>query len=956
MIKKKLLWLVPILLIFAIIPIAEAAVTLQPNSTARDILYYDRSIDRLYAVIDQIELPYLYDWYGDIYYNGVLNKSIPKSYLRWTFDFNDQKRVYDTSVVALSKNLETNKIFFDGMVVYIPFDQYDTGYFYDWSTYGLTNHSATYDNTRGLFIEPECHVGACVLLNSTLNPYVNITANATSENLHNFTVSAWVKFTGTSTRFPKIVYHVNNTPRYYWEFYFLNANDSYCGSQGAQLAYYGDSTGSSMTYYSDCINIRDGNFHHVALTVNSSYDQRKAKMFYDGTEVTYNYTQAGGGQFTNRLHSYFSVGAEQPNYDDKFPGYIDEFMIFNRTLSDTEVRDLSRVPSCIKGYCYNFRNNTNDYIRRGNDAIYVFAGRNFSISAWVYPFFENAGERKIVNKGWAGNGAWALTLDDNREFRFRVKDNSGNTYSSTYYGVGHPFRWYHVVGVWRNDSDGLNISVYVNGVQGETASALTTKSYLYSTGALEVSASGITQFIGSIDDVIFYNKSLTGDEINDIYYSQLHNNFSVGNLMNGSYMVNITYRNSTATNTFLNTTYIFNFAYYNFSIDTCPSGTYNALNISLYNEDTLTLPMIGNIDISLVYWLDNEIANISEPKNFSANYTNVKSIGLCISTNDTYYIDAYIRNSVNNGFTHRHYMVNSSINAVQQNVSLYNVNDTTGYSDLRGIARNDETYAYYPNAIVTMQRRYLYLPPSLQWVTVQMDESDQFGQIYFDIIEKTQDYRFIFEDRNELVVLSNTGSMKFACIDGICDLVYLIPPVGSLVVGSEFFVNISYDNATNIVSINWSDITELVENVRVLVTMESAASTTVICDNTYPLSQNSSTCDVSGYAGAIAIRVYTSASPEIPYIIDWLDLGVDSLADALKAAGLTEEGAFWSGASLFVAGGAGAAIGSPIVAIGLGVVMFLVLLWLGISPILTIGMLTAVIVIAVLISLRGSRG
>lgn len=76
----------------------------------------------------------------------------------------------------------------------------------------------------------------------------------------------------------------------------------------------------------------------------------------------------------------------------------------------------------------------------------------------------------LLAKDGAGGQDWALATASNTQIMFRVKNNLGSTQTAFYTAAGITAGvWYHVAGVW----NGATVKVYVNGVAGATAPALT---------------------------------------------------------------------------------------------------------------------------------------------------------------------------------------------------------------------------------------------------------------------------------------------------------------------------------------------------------------------------------------------------------------------------------------------------------------------------------------------------
>lgn len=138
-----------------------------------------------------------------------------------------------------------------------------------------------------------------------------------------------------------------------------------------------------------------------------------------------------------------------------------------------------------------------------------------TVSAWINPQNLVLNDGDIVNRyvAQAGNRTWLLGILDNK-LRFNLCTDGISCVSETgSTTIGSNSGWWWVVGVW----NGTEIRVYVNGaVDGGVGSAVS--QIVDSQTIFEVGRDRFSQvFNGSIDEVIFWNRSLTDREIWDTY-------------------------------------------------------------------------------------------------------------------------------------------------------------------------------------------------------------------------------------------------------------------------------------------------------------------------------------------------------------------------------------------------------------------------------------------------------
>jgi hypothetical protein len=315
---------------------------------------------------------------------------------------------------------------------------------------------------------------------------------------------------------------------------------------------------------------------------------------------------------------------------------------------------------------------------------------------------------------------------------------------------------------------------------------------------------------------------------------------------------------------------------------------------------------------------------------------------ICINNyNQSLNYDLYSKYTALGGFTERIFLYNQSFNNNTYNLSVGNYNDTISTSVLN-LALKDSSYLSYSNIVVHLDRYYV---SDNLWRTVQYDLSDDYGRTIFNVREKDTDYRLSFYDQNDNL-LKTSNTIKFLCIAGLCDLAYIINPIDSSVTNNltyQYF----YNNVTQILQVNWSDVTKKTTSLRILISQELFQRSVVICNNTVYNYTGSMNCDTSGYNGTIAVRFYSTASPEKNIITFFLTKVDKVLKDILG----TREVSFWGGLIIVMIAGFGAII-SPVVSIALAIFGMIALFMLGITSFISITLLILIIIIGIILAVK----
>ncbi len=194
-----------------------------------------------------------------------------------------------------------------------------------------------------------------------------------------------------------------------------------------------------------------------------------------------------------------------------------------------------------------------DYVDAGNDPSLNLQGA-LTLMAWIKPisFGSFGGSQqygKIIDKGWhnvSDNGTYLSGKVGG--FSFGIASNWGGNYNASTYVIFGGFveesetnaielnKWQHIVLVWNQSSREGNISFFVNGVEKGTRVYNGSLISGYPTGnPLDSSDYNLTigiraqdfartanesEFNGSLDEVMIYNRALNESEIMQIYEGQ----------------------------------------------------------------------------------------------------------------------------------------------------------------------------------------------------------------------------------------------------------------------------------------------------------------------------------------------------------------------------------------------------------------------------------------------------
>lgn len=682
----------------------------------------------------------------------------------------------------------------------------------------------------------------------------------------------------------------------------------------------------------------DGLFHHYAI----SFKDYRCTIYEDGINVTSAlFPSMESDDLT--INKIGGINAAPFGLN----GSIDEVYFFNTTLSLSDVQVLFNHDA-KSGYSYPFRNFSS--INFTNTTFAVDTA-NYTFMFWVKRNISQDMDRQIV-MGESGHG--------NNKFIGFVEANGGlfiegNTNDDSCGGTyTNDSLWHHYA---ISISQG-NCEVYEDGINTTIAASDTITSSI----DLDRIGRGGAKYINAlIDDVIIFNLTLTKKQVNQqINLTGVKDlGLFTTNIANGTYFANISYWNvsSSSSDKVNATTRVFdgNYTLNQLTVDDCTTNTVKILNYSYFLEGDIDAKINATSEVTgKVFYLDpphNESTFFNVSIALSDTLT---TNSLCMKVNRTLFADLKIIYTSPGGFTHNYIFRNHSFDNVTDNLSLFNYNSTSGVSDLKVTIRSEEDYGILSNIITSLQREYIGADSTV-FRTVQMDETGDLGLTFFNVIEESVTYKFLFRDRLTNQIVKQTQNLKFICVDSVCDFIFTVPPPGSDDTITELFVNISYNEGNNEINATWNDPSGITSSITLVVTKETLLAKTIICRNGASGSSGVVTCDVTGQTGNIIAEVFAGASPQTPWSFIFLTINVTDLYSVLEAQGLAVEADFWAFGiiSMMVVGaviGFGAMGG--VIVMGASIIL---ISFLGLASFLNIGILVLMLALLAFVAWRGKR-
>lgn len=357
-------------------------------------------------------------------------------------------------------------------------------------------------------------------------------------DIDEYTIEGWVKATSTSGRLIYQGDYYSSHRGYLIQFY----NNQVYGYQSVGGNFYAVAVNS--TNYP-----ADGNYHHVALTFSYNGTTSIAKIYVDGTlcetrSATGSPDYPGttdiikmGENFNGYLrnwnfHPRVLSQSELTGICDNFNNRLYAYWRFNEANGDAEIKDYSvfgtvGTTSINVGSFSSMDEDTCRVAGRVGNGIefdatgYVDLGNNsdlnvnnYTICAWILPTSQYVAARHIIERGSTStpNGYLMQLYSDNRLYGYQSV--GGNFYAVLVrYAFPHDSEFHHVAQAFSYDGTTSTLKLYIDGVLVDTASV---------TGAPDLPSTGIkcgSGFVGTIDEVKFFTRTLSSDEIEKEYLS-----------------------------------------------------------------------------------------------------------------------------------------------------------------------------------------------------------------------------------------------------------------------------------------------------------------------------------------------------------------------------------------------------------------------------------------------------
>ena len=540
----------------------------------------------------------LQNQYTSIYYNPTFKYTIGNSFLKtlfnstygtyknvfgfYSFDYDEENgSIYDTS--RESKSSE----FYGDSLILVNFQNHSA--LEDLTFY---NHSITKSIT--LENRSNCIWDSCVIFDDSNNDFIEIENNFFLSNLSDFSLNIWFSPKNQTTSQTLISTGMNSSTIDGFEISLLP------NFQGLNISF--SCNNQDINYISN----QNMEFGWNLLYLDLSVSNNISNIYFNGIKTDENLVNFLSCTSLNITQNII-IGANSNIVNNFYNSTIDEFSFYSKTLLEDQIGylyNLNRVKKInyvdsLHGKGLHF---DNDVLNISIDPTFEdFHTNDFSIGVWFYPENEKATLFSYETEFSVGYNQSGIFLSDNSPIPNIIFFENISII---------PNRYNYLVFT----QEGINTDIYLNNkispsviqIQGGPLVSQNNGG-IFTFGSSLYPLNGVINqsFEGVIDEIIFYNKSLSRFEIEKQFYNfkaevkgccnyiisfnpHIYNHNSSTYLINTSYNSNLyfneLFRNQTNNITLYSVENITSqntqSMYYNFLVDNCMLRAYNIYGYS----------------------------------------------------------------------------------------------------------------------------------------------------------------------------------------------------------------------------------------------------------------------------------------------------------------------------------------------------------------------------------------
>lgn len=632
----------------------------------------------------------------------------------------------------------------------------------------------------------------------------------------NFTMNFWLNYSGTGSN-----------P-------FMVKSSAICGVE------LDTAPPDYVLYVGNCV----GGYYPTISTpyTEDSYDMLTILSNTSGTHLFKNGVLVGNTSNTPQMPTNaldIAISRDRVASSGYIDGEFDEFGVWNRTLTESEISDLYNSGAGISYTAISL-----DLSPADNSILLYTSPIEFRVNA--------TSVSNLVNVSLYING----TFVENKTF---TGSNNVTTFSKTL-GIGNHSWYVHVCDELQCEN---SVPRFLNTTYFKINSFVyNTSTYETLTESFIVNVSYDSSLFNNLAVYLDYNKTATylasqsgsGDTIT-FYKSISIPIISANNNRSFSWIFNLTNATGTETKTSETLQQYTQKGTTLSSGESCASGFLPAVNFTFKDEALLSYKQV-NVSYYFTYGLSN-----SSIYTINSSQTSVSSFLLCINATQGYYNIGYgeVQYSATGYAPRRYYLFsNTRITNSTTNLTLYNLLDSDSTSFLL-IAKTISLISY-KNYYVGLLRWY---PATADYKVVEMGKTDDKGETILHVKVEDVDYRLaLYAQDGTLVELLQP--IRMICQAVPCTYsIFVDPNPLDLTAYTNIQSSLTYDKTLKKFTFIWNDPSQAEQTMNLSVWKQTGTTEIIVCSSTASGYTGILSCDVSSSTGLLKAEVVRTASPNV---------------------------------------------------------------------------------------------
>ncbi|KKN06158.1 hypothetical protein LCGC14_1080160 [marine sediment metagenome] len=307
--------------------------------------------------------------------------------------------------------------------------------------------------------------------------------------------------------------------------------------------------------------------------------------------------------------------------------------------------------------------------------------------------------------------------------------------------------------------------------------------------------------------------------------------------------------------------------------------TPQAVNFTIHREDTRDL-LSSNFNGFFQSYLGT--GDVKKESNFSGS--GQSHYEFCIDQNETFIVNSQIDLSATD-FSDRHYsFVKDEFTNVSIDRQLFLVNSSVASVII--IEVKDQGLIPLENIIVNISRFY---PGIGQFIQIENQITDEFGQIVAKLVQNNAKYRFNFFNIDN-VLLKTSDDLTIACRSLICIIPFVIEDTTNEFERFEnltiYTSTLTFDNTTNVFTFTWADQRGEFATTRLEVTRYLLNGSSVVCNVSSTSILSTLSCEVGDQSASYKAQSFRTTTEEDRRRISVLNVKVNDLTSIFGVEGL----------------------------------------------------------------------